>query len=154
QGTLTAGGNYSISFVDGHLTITPRAITITADDLSKIYGNADPSLTAQVTTGTLVGTDSLSGSLSRASGENVGSYAVGQGTLTAGANYTVTFVDGHLVITPRAITVTADDLSKIYGNADPSLTAQVTSGTLVGTDSLSGSLTRVSGENVGSYGVN
>src|SRR5262249_36844002 len=150
---LTAGSNYSLTFIDGRLAITPRAITVTADDLSKIYGNADPAFTARVTGGSLVGGDALSGALARAAGENVGAYAIGQGPLSAGSNYPLTFVDGHLTITPRAITVTADDLSKIYGNADPVFTTRVTGGTLVGSDALSGSLARGAGENVGAYAI-
>ena len=33
----------------------------------------------------------LSGSLSRAAGETVASYAIGQGTLAANANYTISY---------------------------------------------------------------
>ena len=38
--------NYTISFVAGTLTVTPAALTITADDKSKVYGAALPALTA------------------------------------------------------------------------------------------------------------
>ena len=153
QGTLAAGGNYALTFVDGTLTITPRAITVTADDLSRIYGDADPALTHQLTSGNLVFGDTLSGALTRNAGENVGGYAITQGTLAASSNYALTFVDGLLTITPRAITVTADDLSRIYGDADPALTHQVTAGNLVFGDTLSGALTRAAGENVGGYAI-
>jgi hypothetical protein len=153
QGTLAASGNYTLTFVDGTLTITPRAITVTADDLTRIYGDADPSLTHQVTTGNLVFGDTLSGALTRAVGENVGDYAITQGSLSAGSNYDLTFVNGTLSITPRAITITADDLARIYGDADPALTHQVTSGNLVFGDALSGGLTRAVGENVGDYAI-
>src|SRR5690606_33256796 len=124
QGTLSAGVNYEVTFVDGTLSITPRAITVTADDLTRIYGDSDPALTHQVTAGNLVFGDTLAGALTRAAGENVGGYAITQGTLSAGANYDVTFVGGTLTITPRAITVTADDLTRIYGDIDPALTHQ------------------------------
>ncbi len=153
QGTLSAGGNYTLTFVDGALTITPRAITVTADDLTRIYGDADPALTYAITSGDLAFADTISGALTRAGGENVGDYAILQGTLTAGANYALTYQDGALTITPRAITVTADDLTRVYGDADPALTHQVTAGNLVFGDTLSGALTRVSGENVGAYAV-
>ncbi|PCE25317.1 hypothetical protein BWP39_12385 [Paraburkholderia acidicola] len=149
QGTL-ANSNYAITFVNGQLQITPRPITLTGDQLSKIYGNTDPNLTYQITAGNLVGTDALSGTATRQVGENVGGYAIGQGTL-ANSNYAITFVNGNLQITPRAITLTGDQLSKIYGNTDPNLTYQITNGNLVGTDALSGAVTRQAGENVGSY---
>ena len=36
--------------------------------------------------------------------------------------------------------------TKVYGTPDPLLTYQITSGTLVGTDAFSGSLTRAAGD--------
>ncbi|WP_460389948.1 MBG domain-containing protein, partial [Algoriphagus aestuariicola] len=116
----------------GTLTVGQRAITITADaGQSKTYGDADPTLTATVTSGTIVGGDVASGSLVRASGENVGLYAISQGTYTYGSNYDETYVGADFEITQRAITITADaGQSKTYGDADPTLTATVTSGTI------------------------
>ena len=76
---------------------------MTADAKSKVYGTADPSLTYQVTSGSLVTGDSFSGALTRATGENVGSYPILQGTLTAGTNYTLTYVGANLTITPAAL---------------------------------------------------
>ena len=150
-GTL-ANSNYSITYSGALLTITQRPITVTADDKSKEYGSNDPALSFTVTTGSLVSGDSLTGSMTRASGSSVGSYAISQGTL-ANANYSITFVTGTLTITQRAITVTADDLTKVYGSTDPSLTWAITTGSLVGSDQLSGLLTRASGSSVGSYAI-
>ncbi|MDY3199906.1 MAG: MBG domain-containing protein [Arcobacter sp.] len=133
---------------DGSLTITPKAISVSAENKSKIYGNVDVNLT-YTTTG-LVGSDTLSGSLKRVSGENVGEYVISQNTL-ANLNYTITFTNGKYSITPKAITVSANDLSKIYGQTDSTLTYTTTG--LVGNDTLSGSLKRVSGENVGEYTI-
>ncbi|HUW26803.1 MAG TPA: MBG domain-containing protein [Gallionella sp.] len=149
-GGLTSG-NYAITFEDGTLSIDPRPISVTADDLNKVYGNTDPALTYQVTAGNLVGSDSLSGALARAAGENVGSYSIDASALANG-NYLITAIDGTLTIDPRPISVTADDLNKVYGDADPAMTYQVTSGNLVGSDSL-GALTRAAGDNVGSYSI-
>ena len=74
-------------------------------------------------------------------GENVGTYAIQQGTLGASANYALTFVGANLSDRrAQAITVTADAKSKTYGDADPALTYQITSGSLVASDSLTGSL--------------
>src|SRR5437016_3586120 len=129
-------------------------LTITADAKNKIYGTADPALTYQITSGALVGSDGLSGSLGRTAGETVGNYAINQGTLTAGTNYTLTFNPANLTIGATPLTVTADAKNKVYGTADPTLTYQFTSGALVGSDGLSGSLSRVAGETVGSYAIN
>src|SRR5205823_1661068 len=128
QGTLSAGTNYTLSYNAANLTVTPAAITITADAKSKVYGAADPGLTYQITSGGLIGSDSLSGSLSRSAGETVGSYSINQGTLTAGTNYALSFGPVNLTITAAPLSVTADAKSKVYGAADPSLTYQITSG--------------------------
>ena len=63
-------------------TITRRAITVTADDHSKTYGAGDPALSYQLTAGTLVEQDKLSGDLERESGQDVGAYAIKRGSLT------------------------------------------------------------------------
>jgi hypothetical protein len=55
--------------VGANLSITTRGITVTADAKTKTYGDADPSLTYQVTTGSLVNSDTFSGSLTRLAGE-------------------------------------------------------------------------------------
>ena len=153
QGSLALSANYALTFVGADLTITPRAITVTADATSKVYGAVDPALTAQVTLGNLVGGDVLTGSLTRDAGEAVGSYGITLGTLTAGANYALTYQAGTLTIGTRAVEVTADAKSKTYGETDPALTFSVTSGELVEGDEFVGSLTRVAGEDVGSYAI-
>ncbi|MGX5681979.1 MBG domain-containing protein [Schumannella luteola] len=155
RGTLSAGANYEIvSFSSGTFTITPRPLTVTLGDASKVYGNVDPALLAEITGGSLVGSDQLSGTPERAAGEDVGEYAIGGGSISAGANYEITFVEGILTIDPRPIEVTADNQSKQYGDADPApLAYTVTRGSLVGTDTLTGALSREEGEAVGVYAI-
>jgi hypothetical protein len=152
QGSL-ANSNYAITYISANLTVTQRPITVTADAQSKEYGATDPTFTYAISSGSLVGSDSLSGSLGRASGANVGTYALNIGTLV-NANYDITFVPANLTITQRPITVTAANKTKVFGSTDPSLTYSITSGSLVGSDSLSGSLSRTSGEDVGTYAIN
>ncbi|MGA7497961.1 MAG: MBG domain-containing protein, partial [Isosphaeraceae bacterium] len=100
-------------------TIAPQAITVTANPETKVYGTADPALTYQITSGSLAGTDTLTGSLTRAPGENVGSYAIGQGTLSAGLNYDLTFVAADLMITPATLAVAAGNLDINHGDSIP-----------------------------------
>ena len=154
QGTLALTSNYALTYVGANFAITPRPIAVTADDKSKVYGNGDPTLTYQVTSGSLVEESDITGTLTRAAGENVGTYAIQQGTLTAGTNYTLTFVPGLLTITPRSITITADPKSKVYGDADPALTYQITAGSLAFSDAFSGTLARLAGEDIGTYAIN
>ena len=42
QGTLAADSNYTISFTGGTLTITPAALTVTANPQTKVYGTTIP----------------------------------------------------------------------------------------------------------------
>ena len=152
KGSLTAGGNYDLTVTPGTLTITKKAITVTADDKTKVYGSADPALTVTVPAGALESGDSLSGSLVRAAGKDVGSYAITKGSLTAGGNYTSRSPPA-VEITKKAITVTADDKTKVVGAVDPALTYKVTSGSLESGDNLSGALTRAPGETIGTYAI-
>jgi len=154
QGTLDAGANYSITYVGKNFTVTAKAITVTADaSQAKVYGVTDPTYTYSVSPA-LVGTDVFTGTLTRVAGENIGSYAINQGTLDAGTNYSITYVSKNFDITAKAITVTADaSQTKVYGTTDPTLTYSV-SPALIGTDAFTGSLTRVAGENIGLYAIN
>ena len=148
-GTLTAGDNYTISYTGAKLTITKATLTVTAEAKSKTYGETDPELT--YTSSGLVGNDAITGELTRVAGENVGTYAIEQGTLSAGDNYNIVFSGANLTISAKALTIKADPKTKVFGTEDPALTYTVEG--LVGSDALTGSLTRESGENVGTYAI-
>ena len=145
-------GNYTVSYVPAVYTIGRAAVTVTADSASKTYGDEDPALTA-VATG-LIGDDTVSYTLTRESGENVGSYAVTASGEALQGSYTVAFVPAEFSIAPAAVTIAAEDSGKTYGDADPELTAVVT-GLKAGDDEsvLAFSLSREKGEDVGSYAV-
>ncbi|MCI5053551.1 MAG: autotransporter-associated beta strand repeat-containing protein [Pelagibacteraceae bacterium] len=155
----TANSGYNVTYSNsGTLTVNRKAITVTADDQSKQYGNANPSLTQTVTTGSLVGSDTLSGSITTAAatGSNVGSYSITQGTLTNAnnSNYDITFVNGSLTVSRRDITLTADDKTKTYGDNNPSLTYTVSTGSLYSSDTLSGSIATSATASTGAGSVN
>ena len=221
--------NYETASTTVTLKVTPKAVTVTAENTSKTYGAADPELTATVS-GTL-DNDTVSYTLSRAEGEDVGTYAITPTGEASQGNYAVTYVPGTLTIsksgtltltangyegeydgkshaasatasvtegttisyqvgngewtteapsikdvgeqtvnvkaenanyetasttvtlkvTPKAVTVTAENTSKTYGAADPELTATV-SGTL-DNDTVSYTLSRAEGEDVGTYAI-
>lgn len=102
-GTVNAefAANYEVTIPKSTTAkITPKSIKVTANAVSKTYGDPDPKLT--YTVDGLVSGDTLTGSLSRKSGEDVqsGGYEIEQGTLTAGNNYTITFDKAVLTINP------------------------------------------------------
>ncbi|UKJ09251.1 putative Ig domain-containing protein [Solitalea lacus] len=96
------------------LTISPKAITVTADAKSKTYGDADPALTYAAVTG-LINGDVLTGSLNRSPGNNGGSYSINQGTLTAGNNYILNYQPANLTIAKAVLTVTAENKQTCQG---------------------------------------
>lgn len=96
---FTSPLGYRVQVMKGTLEVTQRPITVTADLLSKVYGDADPALTYTITSGKLVGNDTLSGRLSRDAGEDVGIYIIRQGTL-GNPNYAITYVPGTFAIVP------------------------------------------------------
>jgi hypothetical protein len=75
--------------------------------------------------------------LTRAAGTNVGTYAIGQGTLGLSSNYVLTVAPGvTFEIAARAITVTATTNTKYYDGAiSAAATPMVTLGTLAPTQS-------------------
>ena len=154
--------NYTLpSSVSGNVgSITAAPLTVTANTASKTYdgvaysggnGVVYSGFVNGETSSALNGTLAYAGSSQGAS--NAGSYAITPVGLTS-SNYTVSYVDGALTISQRPITVTADTQTKVYGNVEPALTYQLSAGSLVNGDSLSGALTRSAGENVGSYTIN
>ena len=151
-----SNNNYTLTGANVSATINQRPITLTADSVSKIYGNQEATLSTTVSSSQglgLASTDSLTdvtGTLSREAGENVGSYDVALGTGNKANNYDITFTadNNAYIISQRPITLTATDLTKIYGESDPTLAYSITSGSKVGSDDLGVSLTRTTGENV------
>lgn len=155
-GTVDGQGNWTeFSFdsaIDADLTLTAKwltEITVKADDMSMTYGNDEPVLTATVEG--LAEGDTINYTLSREAGQGVGSYAISVTGDTAQGNYLVTYKPGVLTVSPRAVTVTADNKAKTFGEGDPELTATVTG--LIGEDTISYTLSRAEGQDVGSYVV-
>ncbi|HZS08141.1 MAG TPA: MBG domain-containing protein, partial [Blastocatellia bacterium] len=166
--TVTAGSlsspNYAFTFAGGTLTISKAALSVRADDKSKAYGAALPTLT--VSYSGFVNGDSqaaLSGApdvaTTATASSNAGSYPItaAAGTLSS-PNYDFTFANGTLTVTQVPLTVTADNKSKAYGTALPALTVSYsgfvngdTAGSLTGTPGLT--TTATAGSGVGSYPI-
>jgi hypothetical protein len=148
----TDAANYSILPYTTTANITTRPITVTAQTNAKPYDSTTSSAAVPAISGSgLVAGDSANFTQTYDTA-NVGtsktltpSGAVTDGN--GGGNYLVTFVNNTTgVINALPITITADSKTKAFGNPDPALTYSITSGSLVGGDSLSGNLTRAPGE--------
>jgi len=124
--TGQTAANYTIQYFNGSLTITPAALTVTGNDTSRVYGAANPTLTASFggfvnheDASALVGTLVLNTTATAAS--PVGSYPVTPGGLTS-ANYAIAYVDGALSITSAALAAKVDEVSRGYGDTNPVFT--------------------------------
>jgi len=114
--------------VDGTLSIGKAHLTVTANNASKTYGDANPGVSATVSgfvngenlaTSGVTGAGSTSTAASQTIG--VGSYSItaGIGSLTA-SNYDFSnFVDGTLSIEKRALSISANNANKIAGEPNP-----------------------------------
>ena len=154
--------NYSITYTGGTLTVTPAALTITANEASKVYGSPLPALTASYsgfvngdTSASLTTAPTLTTSATAAS--PVGSYGIAAAG-AVDANYSITYAGGTLTVTPAALTITANDQGKVYGSPLPALTASYsgfvngdTSASLATAPTLTTTVTAASP--VGSYGI-
>ena len=135
QGTLalstnTDGGggryvdNYNLSFVQGTLNITDNNIIhVNANPQTKSYGDSDPVLSYTPVEALPAGLV-FKGTPARDPGENVGTYAIRQGSLaldgTNAQHYTIAFTNSTLTINQKELRVIpSTGQSKIYGAAEP-----------------------------------
>jgi hypothetical protein len=91
-------------------TVSAKPLTVTANLLRKTYGLEDPELTYNSSEAA-----PFSGGLTRAAGESVGAYAITQGDLSAGPNYTISFTGNNFEIMRKSLNITASDMTKTFG---------------------------------------
>jgi gliding motility-associated-like protein len=111
----------------GTLTIGKATLTATADNKTKLYGEANPALT--ISYSGFVNSENASvldltlpaASTTADATTNVGTVPV---TVSGGVdnNYTYNYVTGTLTINKATLTATADDKTRVYGDANPALT--------------------------------
>ncbi|MCK9254305.1 MAG: hypothetical protein M0P36_00780, partial [Bacteroidales bacterium] len=155
QGTLSLSDNYNLNYTGNIFEIQKRPITVTVDaGQTKVYTSSNPSSYTYSYSGGLIGSDNFTGFLSREAGENVGEYQILQNNLALSNNYQINFISDIFTITPKEITITANSgQTKIYGLSDPTNFTYTLGEALHSGNSISGSLSRVSGEDVGEYEI-
>jgi len=141
--------NYNITYVNGSLTINPRALTITGSNVSSVYSGLEK--THAVVVNGLVGRDTVTSVSGVATATNVGTYADNLSGATGSglSNYNITYVNGSLAITPKALTITGNTGSSIYSGG--AQTNGFTTSGLVGSDAVTSVAGLGGGTNVGSY---
>jgi hypothetical protein len=123
--TLTGADaiNYSLEQPVLSASITKALVTATADDKSRLYGDANPDLTVSYS-GFVNGEDASVlatrpdvSSVANAS-SNVGDYAINVGD-GYDENYDFSYVDGLLSVNPAPLTVKAKDATRMEGEPNP-----------------------------------
>ena len=110
--------------------MTAAGLTVAAHNASRVYGATNP-----VFSGTITGIrngDNITATYATTATitSPVGAYAITPTLMDPGSklsNYTLTFTNGTLKVTPAALTVAADNASRAYGATNP-----VFSGTITG----------------------
>lgn len=123
---FSSSPNYSVAAqVTGTLTITPRPLTITVDDVMRTYGDPNPAFTAtfdglaSFDTPAILGALNFSTQATQASG--VGDWGIIFSTINS-INYAITPQFGTLTIAPAPLTFQSlADLSRVYGRANPEM---------------------------------
>jgi len=142
--------NYNVTYVNGSLTVNQKALSITANDLSKAYGDtvtfagtefaADGLANGDTVTGVVLGS---AGAAADAAVDGlypiVASGAVGMGL----DNYNITYVDGSLTVNPAGISLS---LSSSRGKSTQGRSVTFIA-TFVGTGAT-GTVTFLDGETV------
>ena len=114
--------NYAVTLNNGTLTVNPAPLSVAAANASRLYGDPNP-----LFTGTITGTknnDNITASYASTSDPTspVGTFAIvptlADPTTKLG-NYSVTSNAGTLTIGPAALTVTATNVVRLYGDANP-----------------------------------
>ncbi len=161
--TITAGignlaaTNYDFTnLVDGTLTIGKATLTVTASNASKVYGQT--STLSGFTSSGLVNNETIGSVTESSSGTAVTAGVTGSpysilasaatgGTFAPG-NYSISYVNGNLSVTPLAIAVTTNNFAtRVYdGTADAAANLLYVANAINGdTVTLSGNATLVAG---------
>ena len=114
---------HQLDYVDGTLTVNKASLLITANDVSRLYGSANPAFSGTFsglvngdTSGAVLG---LTFTTAATTASNVGSYAIVP-TGASALNYTISYAPGALSVTPAPLLITPN-LSRTYGSLLASL---------------------------------
>jgi hypothetical protein len=157
-------GNYS--FTPSTLTTTasilPRPLTVAANSLDKIYGDALTLNSGGFSSDGLVQGETLASvqlaSAGTAAGANAGTYALNIGGASGSNfnpdNYAISYVNGSLRVLPRSLTIAANTLVRFADATNPASFGYSTgTGDLVNGDSLASVLVSAPAASVGAPGV-
>jgi 6-phosphogluconolactonase (cycloisomerase 2 family) len=121
-------GNYSVTLTNGTLTVSPASLIVTGTNASRLYGDPNPAFTGTITG--LKNADNVTATFASAAtaASAVGGYPIVPTLVDPTAklgNYSVTSNNGTLTVNPAALTVTAADATRVYGDPNPAFTGSI-----------------------------
>ncbi len=155
--SYTGDSNYSSVNSTVPLTVTAAPLTVTVNNVSRLYGAANPTFTGTLTGVVNGDTILVSYSTTATTTSQVGTYPI-TATLTPGgstklSNYTITNNAGTLTVTQAPLTVNVNNATRQYGAANPTFSGTV-SGALNGdTFTVTYSTTATITSPVGTYPI-
>lgn len=118
--------NYAVKEYTIKMNTTPRPVTITANNASMTYGDKLPTFGYTITSGSLVGTDTLNVTYADIDSLNAGDHEIAP-IVTADEKYTITAQKGTLTIAKASLKVTLSGEQTItYGDPMPTYTVSYT----------------------------
>ncbi len=122
--TGTGLSNYNISYTSGALTVNQKALTVTANNASKTYGDNVTFVGTEFGATGLVNGDTVTGVTLTSAGSAATATVAGSpydivpsgATGTGLGNYNISYANGVLIVNQKTLTVTANNASKTYGD--------------------------------------
>ncbi len=158
DGDTNMTSNYDITYQNGTLTVSAKAITVTAGSGTVTYNGTQHTITSYTSTDVVTG-QSLT-AIAYGAGTNVGNYPVTvggiqilEGEADVTGNYTITLESGTLTITKATVNITLTAISRTttYNGTTQSVSGWTLTGDLLnGTTTISG-VAGATGTNVGTY---
>src|SRR3989442_1957304 len=145
--------NYSITYVNGALTVNAATLTVTAGNRTKTHRQAVTFAGTEFTTSGLVNGDTVTSVTLTTSGAAATATVVGSpysivpraATGTGLGNYSITYVSGSLTVNAATLTVTASNRTKTYGQAVTFAGTEFTTSGLVNGDTVTSVTLTLSG---------
>lgn len=148
----TGMSNYLITYATGLMTVTPKSVTVTANE-SVVYGSSSGTITYS-TSGLASGDSVTSATVQYTTGGSppasipttldvgtttgvlIASSATGSARFNS-TNYNISYGYGNLTVTPKALTITANNVTTTYGAGYTLGTTAFTTNGLINSDAVS-----------------
>jgi 6-phosphogluconolactonase (cycloisomerase 2 family) len=129
SGAPSVISNYTVTSNGGTLTVNPAALSVTAANASRLYGDPNPLFTGAITG--IKNADNITATYASAAvaASPVGTSPIVPTLLDPAVklgNYTVTSNNGTLTVNPAPLSVTAANSSRLYGDANPLFSGTIT----------------------------